>query len=407
MKYRMPWLALVLVAVATPALAQSAVPTRAEEARSTRESKAASATTARPGKIERLLTWAETGPLQSIGSARDGFGIRLGGIENGAGLALGPSWRASNILDGTIHISASGAASSVGDRQVAAGLAAPSMAANRLALGLDLEATHLAQERFFGTSIDSARADATAFALDSRRMTARATLTATSWLQLGARAGTLSASAGDARTRRIPAIGTRFTSGDAPGLGADARFAVISLDATVDYRDVRQNPRGGGRYQVGVERYMDRAFGRHSFTRVDAAVEQHLAAWKRQRLVTLRAVASASAARPGHEVPFYLQRTLGGSSLLRGFVTDRFRDSNLLVLQAEYGWDVSPFLNAVLFYEAGAVAPRWQDLGLHTLRRDYGIGFRFGSARTVALRTDVALGSGEGARLSMRFNHAF
>ena len=228
--------------------------------------------------------------------------------------------------------------------------------ADRLALGIDVNTTHLAQERFFGTGMGSALTDVTAFALDSRRIAARATLRASNWLRVAGSAGTVSTSTGDARTRRIPAIGTRFTSADAPGLSGASTFTVASLDATVDYRDLPDNPRRGGRYQVGVERYTDGALGRHSFTRVNAELEQHLSAWKRQRLVTLRAVASASASDPGHEVPFYLQRTLGGSRLLRGFVTDRFRDRNLLALQAEYGWDVSPFLNAVLFYEAGAVA---------------------------------------------------
>jgi outer membrane protein assembly factor BamA len=181
----------------------------------------------------------------------------------------------------------------------------------------------------------------------------------------------------------------------------------MSLSASVDHRDVPQNPRSGGRYQVAVSRYLDRTSDRYSFTQIDTELEQHLSGWRRQRLLTLRAVGSTSIAGPGHDVPFYLQRTLGGSSLLRGFVTDRFRDRSLLALQAEYGYDLLPFVSAVLFYEAGASAPRWRDIQLDQLRRDYGIGFRFGSARTVALRTDVAFGSGEGTRLTMRFNHAF
>jgi hypothetical protein len=96
--------------------------------------------------------------------------------------------------------------------------------------------------------------------------------------------------------------------------------------------------------------------------------------------------------------------------VLRGVATDRFRDRNLLALQAEYGWDIGPFLGAVLFYETGAVAHDREELALKNLKylkRDYGIGFRLGSARTIALRTDVALGSGEGTRIAMRFSHAF
>jgi outer membrane protein assembly factor BamA len=207
----------------------------------------------------------------------------------------------------------------------------------------------------------------------------------------------------------VPAISTRFTESDAPGLATDSTFTVASIGATVDYRDIPRNPRAGGRYHLEMSRYADRdrSPAAHAFTRIDAELEQHLSAWKRQRVLTLRAFASSSWADAGDEVPFYLQPTLGGSRLLRGFVTDRFRDRTLVALQAEYGWDVSPFLNAVLFYETGTVAPRWREIDIHAFRRDYGIGFRFGSARTVAVRTDLALGSGEGPRITMRLNHAF
>ena len=80
---------------------------------------------------------------------------------------------------------------------------------------------------------------------------------------------------------------------------------------------------------------------------------------------------------------------------------------NLLWAQVEYGWDLWPFLGAVLFYEGGVVASEPSAISLKNLKRDYGIGFRFGSARTIAVRTDVALGSGEGTRIAMRFSHAF
>jgi outer membrane protein assembly factor BamA len=209
------------------------------------------------------------------------------------------------------------------------------------------------------------------------------------------------------RSRIVPSIESRFTTQEAPGLGVEPRFATASIAATVDYRDVPGNPRRGGRYHVGVGRYADQTLQRYSFTRIDAELEQHFSAWKRQRVLTLRAIASATTADPGNDVPFYLQPTLGGSRVLRGFVTDRFRDRNVAALQAEYGWDLLPFVSAVAFAEAGTTAARWQDLDTRQLRKDYGIGLRFGSARTVALRTDVAFGSGEGTRLTMRFNHAF
>ena len=401
-----PWLALALVALTTPALAQTTTSTRAEELRQIREQKAAAPPQTTTARVERFLNWIETGPL-SQNAVRDGFGVRVGGIENGAGLAFGPAWRASNIAGGTVHLEVSGAYSVVGDHEASVVMTAPRLAGDRLAAGVSIDRTHLAQERFFGRGMATAPGGITAFALDRRSVALDASLRATNWLRVSGSAGTLATTSLDAQGPGIPAISTRFTTTDASGLGLARTFAVTSLSATADFRDVPQNPRRGGRYHIAASNYAAGRQQLNSFARVDAEVEQHFSAWKRQRVLTLRAFASTTMTPDGHEVPFYLQPALGGSRLLRGFATDRFRDRSLLALQAEYGWDLTPFVNAVLFYEAGAVGPRLRDITVNGFRRDYGIGFRFGSARTVAFRTDVAFGSGEGTRLTMRFNHAF
>ncbi|HJU41341.1 MAG TPA: BamA/TamA family outer membrane protein [Vicinamibacterales bacterium] len=390
MKNRLPWLALALIAIATPALAQQQAPaTHAEEARRAREEKAADPAPATPGKVERFLNWFERGPFFS-GKPRDGFGVRLG-IENGPGFSLGPSWRTSNALGGAMQIAAFGAVSIAGDHQVTASVALPRLAGSRLALGAEAEGTHLARERFYGAGMGSARTDVAAFALDQRRIMMDATLSLSQWLQISARAGTLNTG----------------TVESTAGAGSDHAFRVVSLSAAVDARDVPGNPRAGGRYAVAAHRYSAAPQHPYSFTRVDTEVEQHLSFWKRQRVITLRALASTALTADGHTVPFYLQPALGGSRVLRGFVDDRFRDRSLLALQAEYGWDLTPFISSVVFYETGAVGSALRNIRSRDFRGDYGLGFRFGSARTVAFRTDVAFGSGEGTRLTMRFNHAF
>ena len=383
MTNKRPWLALALVAIAAPVMAQPAPATRAEDARRAREERAATPQPATIGKVERFLNWIERGPLFSA-QTRDGFGVRIG-IDDGPGFALGPSWRNSNAMGGAVDMTAFGAVSVAGDRQIAANLGMPQLAGGRLALGVNAGGTHLAHERYYGAGMSSARTNETAFALDQRRIVAGATFDATRFLQLRASAGTL--------TSRIADV--------------NHAFGVISMSADVDVRDVPDNPRRGGRYAIAAHRYHASAQQPFSFTRIDSEVEQHFSFWKRQRVITVRALASSALTSEGHGVPFYLQPTLGGSRVLRGFVDDRFRDRSLLAFQAEYGWDLTPFLGAVAFYETGAVGSSLRNITSRDFRRDYGIGFRFGSARTVAFRTDVAFGSGEGTRLTMRFNHAF
>ena len=385
-----------LLCIATLADAQTTTTTRADELRQAREAKAQAppADPPRHNRLERLLNAIEHGSLfRSLFSPVEGVGLRVGGIDDGGGLALGPVWRTSKFAGGRVHAFASGAMSTRRDRQVEAGFQLPYLAGDWLALTVTATSTHLAQERFFGIGPDSLLADRSTFSLDKDSVSAALLARPAAWLELQGGVSALSLSADAGTTLRFAA--------------QPADFLHTHAAVTVDYRDQPGNPRTGGRYHVALHRYADRSASRYSFTRFDAELEQNLSAWKNQRLFTVRAIASLSDADAGHDVPFYLQRTLGGSRLLRGFVHDRFRDRNLVVLQGEYAWDIWPFLNAVLFYETGMVAPRASDLRLSAMRRDYGFGFRLGSARSVALRTDVAFGSGEGTRLIMRFSHAF
>lgn len=392
---------VISMASGAPAQAQTDTDLRVDLVQAARDTKATSQPVSDVSRVERVLNAFEHGRMRQLFSARDGFGVRIGGIEDGSGLAAGPRWRTSTLFGGNLVLHGSAVASIRRERALEMGWSIPKLGTDRLALAMDLSATHLSAERFYDARQVALPATAALFALDERLITGTLSLAATDWLQIASRLGQL-----DATSAALP--GHTISTAAARGLGERPVFAVASLSATVDARDVPGNPRQGGRYHVAVTRFDDQRLDRYSFTRVDADVEQHVSAFKRQRLVTVRGLASFSQAAPGHEVPFFLQPTLGGSRLLRGFVTDRFRAPNVIVLQAEYGWDIWPFLSAVAFYETGTATAHWREaIGLHDLRRDYGLGFRFGSARQVALRTDVAFGSGEGTRISMRLNHAF
>jgi hypothetical protein len=69
-----------------------------------------------------------------------------------------------------------------------------------------------------------------------------------------------------------------------------------------------------------------------------------------------------------------------------------------MLLTAQYRWYVQEYLDGVLFYEAGKVAPRFGDLDLENLEKSYGIGFHFHSPRITVLRLELAR-SREGLRL--------
>jgi outer membrane protein assembly factor BamA len=106
------------------------------------------------------------------------------------------------------------------------------------------------------------------------------------------------------------------------------------------------------------------------------------------------------------EVPFFMQPTLGGSEDLRGYNEFRFRDKNMVVLNAEYRWEAFSGLDLAAFADAGQVAPRPSELHLSNFEKSYGVGFRFNTEKSVFLRVDVGF-SKEGQHLFVKFGHVF
>ena len=103
--------------------------------------------------------------------------------------------------------------------------------------------------------------------------------------------------------------------------------------------------------------------------------------------------------------PFYLLPTLGGSRSLRGYEDYRFRDRNLLLLNAEYRWRVFGALDGAIFYDGGKVEPRFRDLDITHLKSSYGLGFRFHSGDTTVFRLDIGR-SREGTRVLVSLSDA-
>jgi outer membrane protein assembly factor BamA len=136
-------------------------------------------------------------------------------------------------------------------------------------------------------------------------------------------------------------------------------------------------------------------------------LRQYISLLRNRRILALRGLVSLSDADAGAQVPFYYQRSLGGPDDLRGFHRSRFRDTHALLLQAEYRWEIITAVDGAIFYDAGKVASRLEDVDLRDLESDYGIGFRFGTANGVFFRVEAAFGSRDGRHFIFRFNNVF
>src|SRR6185436_5574349 len=106
----------------------------------------------------------------------------------------------------------------------------------------------------------------------------------------------------------------------------------------------------------------------------------------------------------GHEIPFYMLPSLGGHNTLRDYSNFRFHDRHLAVVNAESRWAIFQHVDAAVFFDAGNVAHRAEDLNLR--KTDYGAGLRLHTDRTTVARLDVAQGS-EGWKVVVRTNDPF
>jgi outer membrane protein assembly factor BamA len=90
------------------------------------------------------------------------------------------------------------------------------------------------------------------------------------------------------------------------------------------------------------------------------------------------------------DVPFIELPRIGGGTTLRGYAVDRFRDRVAITGSAEYQWDLSHFVSASLFVDAGKVAPSLRDLDVHDLRVGYGASVELHSSYSFLARATLA-----------------
>jgi outer membrane protein assembly factor BamA len=406
----------LLLAATTAAFAQEerrqgvpgdqAPETRAEALRREREEKSKQLEPAGPTGVERLLLDLERGRLfERILNPAEGLYPKLGTITAGSGFSVGPAYRAPGWFGGHADFSAFAMASLKKYWMVETRVRLPRLADERVALDVHAQRYDFPEEPFFGLGPRSLRTDDVIYSYSNTVLGGGATYAPTGWFTLGAGADYLAPQV--TTESRDDDISVRFDDRSAPGLLEQPAFVRYEASADVNFRQPRGNPREGGRYALTYQRYADRDDGVYSFQRVEADLQQYVSLLRNRRVLAFRALASVSDADEGARVPFYLQRTLGGPDDLRGFRRFRFRDRHALLLQAEYRWEIFTAVDGALFYDAGKVASRVEDLNLRDLESDYGIGFRFGTQNGVFLRIEGAFGSRDGKHFVFRFGHVF
>lgn len=132
--------------------------------------------------------------------------------------------------------------------------------------------------------------------------------------------------------------------------------------------------------------------GRFDYYSLDADVRKFLAVSKNM-VVALQALAQLKAG----DVPFLQLSYLGGSNIMRGYYSGRYRDKNLIAAQAEIRRQLNRKWGVVLFGGLGEVMSSTNHFSVRGLHTSFGGGFRRRISKTekVNLRMDVGFVNGK------------
>jgi hypothetical protein len=352
-----------------------------------------------PDGFERAITTAENTLLNRTRK----WHPFLQNAYHGGGFALGAGY--TQFVSAYSFVDTRGSVSFSGYKLAESEFVSPRLFRRRASLSVRggwREATRVA---FYGLGTDTSLDDRTNYAFEQPYASARLTYwpTRRTFMLRGGVEGTqwkLTQPTGG-----IPAIETRDTAATLPGVGTATTYLHSDATAAIDTRTSPGYSRRGGYYGVTAHDFADRD-AHFGFRQVDYEVIQHVPILREAWAISLRGLASTTFDKKGQDVPFFMLPSLGGGSDLRAFSSWRYRDRNSLLLQAEWRIMANRFLDTAVFFDAGKVTARRQDLDFDGLKTDYGFGARFHGPFSTALRIDVAR-SREGTRLVFATSPAF
>ena len=369
------------------------------------QAKAERLTPEQQNKVERGLNWfRDKGILETFQEGINGWRVKLGGMAPGSGFAAGPEFHNANLWGGRTSFRASAQQSTRGYRKFDFELALPKVGDRFFAQlnGVDHNYNSLP---YYGSGPDSEKTGRTDFRLEDTAVDATFGARFFRRLTAAGSAGYLLNNIGPGSDSRFASAETVYAASQAPGIDRQTSYFRSGGFVQFDWRDP-DGPRRGGNYFAQFNDYRDRSLGTGSFQRLDIEAQQYVSALNQRRVFALRAHSVLTFHDPNQVIPFYMQPSLGGSEDLRGYRPFRFRGDNLMVMNAEYRWEVFSGLDMALFGDAGKVVQRKGQLNFRDLESDAGFGFRFNARNKTFLRLDFGF-SHEGFQIWVKFNSIF
>ena len=392
------WMAVAAMSVDVmrPARA-SAQDTRAEEIAAKQREKAQQLAPYQPTGFERTMTRLEA----SFASPPSGIVPVGSSIYPGGGFTLGAGYR--RFFQRQAVWDVIGLYSIKHYKAIEVGVRTPWTGHGKWTLGLRAGWLDAPEVAYFGTGGDLEQ-PRTNFGISQAHATLAASLRPTTWTRLQGRVA-YEAYETDEGRGSFPSIETIYTPVTAPGLFADPTFIRTEGMAAIDWRPAPGYARRGGFYGVTLANFTD-TDDTFSFRRLDGELIQHIPFLRETWVISLRGRVQTTLS-DDDVVPYFLLPMLGSGHTLRAYQTGRLRDRHSLLTSAEFRWIPSRLaLDMAIFYDAGKVAGRREDLDFNDLVTDWGLGVRFHGPTTTVLRIEMASGS-DGWRLVFATSAAF
>ena len=336
----------------------------------------------------------------------DGWYPRLGGMTRGGGFAFGPGYR-THVFDDRVLVDVSAAFSTKTYKAVDGKVRWLQAFDDRLEVWTTFRYEDFPQEDYFGPGLSSTLDGRTSYGFENHDFIVRGIARPRPWWSAGANIGYMMLETTGGSDSQYPSIEELYTDAEAPGLFTTPNYLHSTLFTEVDYRDVAGNPGSGGFYRLSFGVWDDRTLGGYDFRRLDVNVNQWVPLEPAKQHVVFGRVGLAYVNNEDtSRVPFYFLPYVGGVDTIRSFREFRYRDENAIWLGVEYLYRPIPYINLAAFFDAGEVAPDWQDINLGGLKKGYGFGVRFGTAKQQFGRMDVGFGGGEGTRVFFKFGLA-
>ena len=284
-------LATVLTSLAIAGLVCQAQETRTAEIEQQRDKKAAEAKPDEPGRVEKALTYIEDGDvLERFTAGYHGLNVRLGGLVQGSGFALGPEYRLNtDFLEGGSAFLLGAQFSTKLYQKYYTRYAMPNLAGGHVFFDFNGVHRNYSQIDYFGPGPRSSKDSRTDYRLEDTTVDASLGVKPVKHLNLGGSAGYVWMNIGPGTSDRYPSTDQVFPPSVAIGIDNQSNFLRYGPYARLDYVDNIEAPSNGGLYTFEYTWYRDQKLNLHDFQRIDAEIQQYFGFFNRTRVMALRA----------------------------------------------------------------------------------------------------------------------